>query len=107
MAILDRENFMSRLQARIGEDTSDDAISFMEDMTDTFNDLSSRSNGESQAEWQNKYDELDKTWREKYTARFFNTESTPAGAINDQIEDVKDDANISKSFEDLFEEREG
>ena len=98
MAVLNKEEFMKRLQERIGEDTSDEAMTFIEDMTDTFNDMETRSNGQSDEEWKTKYEELDKSWREKYKARFFNSETTPA--------DVKDDAE-EKTYADLFEEREG
>ena len=98
MAVLSKEEFMNRLKERIGEDTSDEAMTFIEDMTDTFNDMETRSNGQSDEEWKTKYEELDKSWREKYKARFFNSETTPA--------DVKDDAK-EKTYADLFEEREG
>ena len=106
MSVLNKEEFMSRLQERIGEDTSDEAMTFIEDMTDTFNDMETRSSGNSDEQWQQKYDELDKSWREKYKARFFNSETNPAGVKDEQEDDVKDDAEV-KTFADLFEEREG
>ena len=59
MAVLNKEEFLSRLQERIGEDTSDEAMTFIEDMTDTFNDMETRSNGQSDEEWKTKYEELD------------------------------------------------
>ena len=106
MAVLNKEEFLSRLQERIGEDTSDEAMAFIEDMTDTFNDMETRSSGQSDEQWKQKYDELDKSWREKYKARFFNSESTPADVKDEQEDDVKDDAK-EKTYADLFEEREG
>ena len=106
MAVLNKEEFMSRLQERIGEDTSDEAMTFIEDMTDTFNDMETRSSGNNDEQWQQKYDELDKSWREKYKARFFNSETTPADTKDEQEDDVKDDAE-ENTFADLFEEREG
>ena len=33
-----REEIMEMIKTRVGEDTSDEAISFMEDVTDTLND---------------------------------------------------------------------
>ena len=106
MAVLNKEEFLSRLQERIGEDTSDEAMTFIEDMTDTFNDMETRSKGQSDEEWKTKYEELDKSWREKYKARFFNSETTPADVKDEQEDDVKDDAK-EKTYADLFEEREG
>lgn len=106
MAILNKEEFMSRLQQRIGDDTSDEAMTFIEDMTDTFNDMESRSNSDSNAEWEQKYNDLDKEWREKYKARFFES-----GTSADDIKDVQKENIINegeeKTYEDLFEEREG
>ena len=106
MAVLNKEEFMKRLQERIGEDTSDEAMTFIEDMTDTFNDMETRSNNDSNAEWEKKYNDLDASWREKYKARFFNSETTPADVKDEQEDDVKDDAK-EKTYADLFEEREG
>lgn len=106
MAVLNKEEFMKRLQERIGEDTSDEAMAFIEDMTDTFNDMETRSSGNNDEQWKQKYDELDKSWRKKYKDRFFNSETTPADAKGEQEEDVKDDAE-EKTYADLFEEREG
>ena len=106
MGVLNKEQFLVRLQERIGGDTSDEAMSFIEDMTDTFNDMETRSNAQSDEQWRKKYMELDKSWREKYKARFFNSETTPADVKDEQEEDVKDDAE-EKTYADLFEEREG
>ena len=106
MAVLNKEEFMNRLQERIGEDTSDEAMAFIEDMTDTFNDMETRSSGQSDEQWKQKYADLDKSWREKYKARFFNSETTPADVKDAQEDDVKDDAE-EKTYADLFEEREG
>ena len=106
MGILNKEEFMSRLQKHIGEDTSDEAMSFIEDMSDTFNDMETRSSGQSDEQWKQKYDELDKSWRNKYKDRFFNSETTPADTKDEQEDDVKDDAK-EKTYVDLFEEREG
>lgn len=103
--VLSKEDFMKRLQERIGEDTSEDAIAFIEDFTDTFNDLETRSTSDEN-EWRKKYDELDKNWREKYKARFFDSNTTPEEVKEEQKEDVEKDGEVT-SFEDLFEEREG
>ena len=106
MAILSKDEFMLRLQERIGDDTSDEAMTFIEDMTDTFNDMETRSNNDSNAEWEKKYNDLDASWREKYKARFFDGESKPSAAKQEQEDDVIEDGK-EKTFEDLFEEREG
>lgn len=103
MAVLNRDDFMARINERLGDDNSDDALAFIEDMTDTFDDLSSSSNNE---EWEKKYNDLDTKWRDKYKARFMNLETTPQTVIDEQIEDIKDDGTET-TFDDLFTEREG
>lgn len=105
MAVLTKEDFMNSIKSRVGEDTSDEAIKFIEDMTDTFNDLTNRIGDKE--DWKTKYEENDKAWKEKYTARFFSSENTtPADIKEEQKDDVIDDGTET-TFEDLFVEREG
>jgi len=113
MAILSKEDFFTAIKTRVGDDVSDDAMKFIEDITDTYNSLTESSAKDDGEDWKAKYDELDKTWREKYKARFFegsNTESSnetsKEKAKEEQEKDVKEDGE-EVSFDDLFEEREG
>ena len=104
MAVLSREDFLSRIQGKIGEDTSDEAMQFIEDMTDTFDSLVNSSNDKE--DWKAKYEENDKTWREKYKARFFSSETpSPSGGKFTQ-EDEPQDNGEQTTFEDLFTESE-
>nr|DAU41984.1 MAG TPA: hypothetical protein [Caudoviricetes sp.] len=104
MAVVTRDDLMERIRSRIGDDTSDETLSLIEDFTDTFSDLETRA-GE---DWKSKYDELDKTWREKYKARFFqrpdDKETTPEDIKEDNEEDLKDESK-EKSFDELFTEK--
>lgn len=101
MAVLDKETLMYRLKERFGNDESDEAISFIEDVSDTFDSLFCVS-GDSE-DWKTKYEENDAAWRKKYRDRFFGTGEE---AKEEQEEDVKDDSEV-KTFDELFEEREG
>jgi hypothetical protein len=103
MAVLDRDNFFKRIRERLGEDDSEEALSYLEDMTDTWEDMERRASREGEENWEEKYNNLDAEWRKRYRDRFFNT---PEGVKEDQEEDVKDDGKV-RSFETLFEEREG
>ena len=103
MAVLDRDNFFNRIRERLGEDDSEEALSYLEDMTDTWEDWDRRANREGEENWEEKYNNLDAEWRKRYMDRFFNSID---GAKEDQEEDVKDDGKV-RSFETLFEEREG
>lgn len=103
---LSREEFLTRIQGRLGEDSSDEALSFMEDMTDTFDGLTSKINTDA-TDWKAKYEENDAQWRTKYKERFFGgNETMPADALDNQEEDVSDDSS-PKTFDELFSEREG
>lgn len=91
MAVRSKEELLAIIKDRIGEDTSDEAISFIEDVTDTLNDFETRA-GE---DWEEKYRQLDEEWRTKYKERFFNTE-------NEEEEEKKE----VLTFNDLFKEVE-
>lgn len=100
--VLNKEEFLATLKNRVGEDTSDDAIKFLEDMSDTYDDLVKRT-GDSD-EWKKKYEENDKSWRDKYTKRFFE-KTDPANAPKpDTLEDGEGDNAIK--IEDLFKDKE-
>ena len=101
MAVLDKETYMAKLKEKIGEDTSDDTLTFIEDASDTYDDLLRRSEGKE--DWETKYKENDEAWRKRYRERFF---STPEDVKEEQKKNGKEDGE-KRSFEDLFEEREG
>lgn len=101
MAVLDKETYMARLKEKIGEDTSDDTLTFIEDASDTYDDLLRRSEGKE--DWEIKYKENDEAWRKKYRERFFSTQEE---VKREQQENVEEDGE-KRSFEELFEEREG
>ena len=47
--VLNKEEFLAAVKNRLGEDTSDDAIKFLEDVSDTYDDLAKRT-GDSEKE---------------------------------------------------------
>lgn len=64
--ILNKEQLFENIKKHFSEDTSDEALQLIEDITETVNDLDSEN-------WKNKYEECDKMWRQKYKERFFQT----------------------------------
>ena len=84
MAILSRDDYFNRLQDYIGDDSSDRAISLVEDMTDTYNSFAERKDDGD--EWKKKYEDNDKSWRERYRRRFFSGSSSIPG-----MEDMEDE----------------
>lgn len=102
MAVRTREEILETIRSRIGEDTSDESISLLEDITDTMEDYETRV--ADKTDWKNKYDELDDTWRRKYIERFSG--KTGEDIKNEQEEQIKDDSE-PRTFDELFTEREG
>lgn len=99
MAILSQEEFFAKLHERVGSDTSDESIAFLEDMTDTYNDLSKRVNGDG-TNWEKKYHDLDESWKKRYRHRFFS-----GGEVNNPNVRAKDDESTDPTeitFNDLF-----
>ena len=92
MAIKTIEELMGAVRARVGEDTSDEAIAFVEDVSDT---LASLSDAE---DWKKKYEENDAEWRKRYQDRFFNPDKP-----NDP-EPEPDPEPKKLTFDELFKE---
>ena len=101
MAFLGRDDFFKRIHDYIPDATSDNDISFLEDMTDTYNELENRGNTDAEY-WKNKFEENDKSWREKYKHRFFNggDRNVPAGRQSEE-DDGYDPSSVG--IDDLFE----
>ena len=93
MAVKTREELLESIRARVGEQTDDETISFLEDVTDTLTDFETRANGDGE-NWEQRYKDNEAEWRKKYTERFFSSEPTDPKP--------KDDEMKPKTFEDLF-----
>lgn len=92
MAIRTREELMAQLQTMVGEDTSDETLSFIQDVSDT---LGADNSAQRITELETQLEEQDKEWRKKYRDAFFT------GKPDDSIED-EPDHSTPKRFEDLF-----
>ena len=101
MAVLTREQMLERIKQRIGEDTSDEALTLIEDVSDTINDYETKT--KDTTDWEKKYKENDEQWRKKYKDRFFNA---PAKDEKDDSESDDDDEPKENklTYENLFKE---
>lgn len=89
------EELLAMIKGVIGEDTSDESLQLIEDVSDTITDYEDRA----KEDWKAKYEENDKTWREKYRDRFFN------GKPESEPEDEPDDDRPKRlTYENLFKE---
>ena len=100
MAVRTKDELLEIIKGRIGDDTSDETISFIEDITDTLSDYEGKATKSDEEDWKTKYEENDKMWREKYRERFFSKE------VEKEDEDFSEDEVKSLSYDDLFEEKE-
>lgn len=98
MAVRTKEEILEAIKTRVGEQTDDETISFLEDVSDTFTNLETRTNGDGE-DWKTKYEENDKMWRERYTTRFFSKEPEP-----DPKPESEPEPEVKKTFSDLFKE---
>lgn len=73
MAVLNRDEFLDKIKGYIGESSDDKALSFLEDMTDTFDTMYNASHEE--ISWKQKYEENDASWRDKYRKRFYDDDA--------------------------------
>lgn len=96
MAVKNKDEILEAIKTRIGDNTDDETISFLEDVSDTLTDLETKANGDGEG-WKTKYEENDKSWRERYTNRFFSKEPEPDP-------DPYPEPEVKKTFSDLFKE---
>ena len=94
MAIKSKAEILELVKARIGDDTSDEALAIIEDVTDTLDDYETRI--ADSGDWKARYEQNDAEWRKKYKERFFAPTEEPEEI--DEPEDVEE----KRTFEDLF-----
>lgn len=99
LMIRTKDELLESLRTRVGEDTDDETLSLIEDITDTVSDLESRASDTTN--WKNKYEENDKEWRQKYRDRFFEGSGT-----TEEPDYAEDDEPKKLRFEDLFSIKE-
>lgn len=93
-----KEEIIASLKSIIGEDSSDEAITLLEDVTDTLSVDNSAVTAELE-EMKQKYTDLDNEWRKRYRDRFY-------GDVDTSEDDVLRDALKPQAltYDSLFEE---
>lgn len=106
MAVISKDELLQAISNRIGDDTSDEALALLEDVSDTLTDFDARLNDDT--DWKQRYEENDKQWREKYRDRFKEGSSNDDNDNRNNFSDKDDKDSKIKSYkyEDLFEEKE-
>ena len=96
MPIVTKEALFEKIRKKFENDTDDETLTLIEDITDTVNSMDS-------SDWKSKYEENDKMWRNKFKEKFFNS------ATDDKSTDSDDDQKEPEkpeilTFDKLFTE---
>ena len=96
MAVRSYEEIMEMIRTRIGEDSSDEAIALIEDISDTLQS----GNADMVKQLIAEKEELDKTWRERYKARFFGgSDADPVENLQESDIETEPESEVVKIFE--------
>lgn len=87
---------LEELLSDVREGTDDNTLALLENIRDTYNDLSSKASDPEN--WKQKYEDNDKEWREKYRNAFMNP------PVTNSPPDPDPEPPKSLRFEDLFKE---
>lgn len=91
-----KEEILNSIKDILKDDTSDSALSLIEDLSDTLDN----TKPSDETDWKTKYEENDAQWRQRYRDRFF---SKPAQEDSDETDDpAPEETNEPKTFSDLF-----
>ena len=109
MAVLEKSKLMEQIKTLLADNTSDEALSFVEDVSDTFDELPNKANGDG-IDWKEKYEKNDAEWRQRYKDRFFSGSSDGTDNQNNNSQTPPETDNPDEpeqkqyKFEDLFTE---
>lgn len=100
MSVLTKNELMEKVKNFLGDNTSDEALEIIEDISDTVEAGSSE-------DWKQKYEENDKKWREKYRDRFFNGDDDDSDIEKSKETENKETVKEQEkplTYENLFKE---
>ena len=95
MAIKSKEDLIASIKAVIGEDTTDESLSLLEDVSDTFTSFETET--KDKTDWKAKYNELDESWRKKYRDRFMSGSVDEEDDFSEVVE-----RKVPRTYADLF-----
>lgn len=104
MSVLSRGELLEKTRTILGERTDDEALAFIEDVTDTYDAVSGEKSGYTEDEVNARVNEVEEKWRKKYRDRFFG-----GGDDDDGGDDEPDDSNTNTeeiTLDDLFDKKE-
>lgn len=112
---LTREEYMASIASIIGDRTDDEALKFVEDMTDTFDGNVTTEYEETIntlnatiKELTDKNNTIEEEWRKKYLARFYGGSDEEIDPSNQNVieDETMLDGEENITIDDLFKEEE-
>ena len=105
--IVTKEELIQSITKLIGETPDDEALSVLENVTDTISDYEEKNKTdwkEEKAKLEQKIKDTDSEWRKKYTARFMQgTEHHDNDEVDDDLEKEKNQRDAENiTIDDLF-----
>ena len=104
MAVKNRDELFSDLTNILGDNTSEEALQFLENFTDTFASLEETGNDARVAELEQKLEDLNETWSKRYKERFFSGGRVNALTDPEDIEEEQSLVNEDIRIDDLFKD---
>lgn len=98
--VRNKEEILEQVKTIIGDDTSDNSLNLLSDISDTIDDLTAKSESDGE-DWKKKYEENDAQWRQKYKDRFFSKVEEKDELKEESLE--TDVPEMKTKFEELFE----
>ena len=97
MAVKSKADLLKVFSEIVGDDTSDNVLNFMGDLTDTLDENDKNKSG--QEDWKKKYEDNDAEWRKKYRERFMRGADEP-----DEMKPIKenDEPKLKTEYDELF-----
>lgn len=108
MAVRTKDELLTVFSEIVGDDSRDEVIQYMEDLSDTYDEMANSSDSalsDKLNALKEKYEKLDREWREKYRDRFLkkSEESTEEKVSENEGEENKK----SYEYKELFKEEKG
>lgn len=102
-----KSEILSQLKVILKDNTSDEAVSLLEDISDTLDDTDTDVLEDYKKQIEDlttKVKETEEFWRGKYTDRFFSADPIPASEKpkDDDLVPPVEEVEVKETFDDLF-----
>lgn len=102
-----KEELLANFNVIAGDNQSDEVLQFLEDLTDSMEvpEVIEDADHTEEVNWEQKYNELDSSWRTKYRERFFGAveEKEDTTETEEETEEIPAD---EIQIDDIFVEKE-